>query len=113
MKDLDQTIFGITCIIVLVALVVIAVEQSRKTDNVISQLRRNRTINGRRGTQMDISVIPKDSKNVNRGGNVSTKACVIHNDPHQAVFMTKDGINIQPLFPSSYKISKKEKKQGF
>ncbi len=81
-------------------------------DNVISQLRRNRTINGRRGTQMDISVIPKDSKNVNRGGNVSTKACVIHNDPHQAVFMTKDGINIQPLFPSSYKISKKEKKCG-
>ena len=42
MKDLDQTIFGVTCIIVLVALVVIAVEQSRKTDNVISQLREMR-----------------------------------------------------------------------
>ena len=42
MKDLDQTIFGITCIIVLVALVVIAVEQSRKTDHVISQLREMR-----------------------------------------------------------------------
>ena len=39
MKDLEQTIFGVICAISLVALVVVAVEQTRKVDVLTAQIK--------------------------------------------------------------------------
>lgn len=39
MKDIEQTIFGVICIIALVGLVIIALEQTRKTDNLTAQIK--------------------------------------------------------------------------
>lgn len=39
MKDLEQTIFGVICAVSLVALVVVAVEQTRKVDVLTAQVK--------------------------------------------------------------------------